>query len=105
MGVFRRQFWVVPNSTEPQMRVPARMVTTELLRVEGIYFVRRGYFGSAKLSHSTSTFSRVLKSLTISSGHGRVNPSVGHLRVASTPIFEPKSWMRAAWSDESTGPI
>ena len=31
----------------------------------------------------------VASSIKISSGHGRVNPSVSHLRVASMPILEP----------------
>lgn len=43
---------------------------------------------------STSVF--VFSSIRISSGHGRVNPSVGHLRVASIPIFEPKFARREA---------
>jgi hypothetical protein len=32
----------------------------------------------------------------ISSGQGRVKPSEGHLRVASTPILEPKLGKRGA---------
>jgi hypothetical protein len=38
-----------------------------------------------------SAFTRALvaSSIKISSGHGRVNPSAAHLRVASMPIFEP----------------
>ena len=43
-----------------------------------------------------STRALVLPSTNISSGHGRANPSVAHLRVASMPTFEPKSCMRAA---------
>jgi hypothetical protein len=39
--------------------------------------------------HLPSTCARVLESITISSGHGRVKPSVDHLRVASIPIFDP----------------
>ena len=31
----------------------------------------------------------VPSSITISSGQGRVNPSVAHFRVASIPIFDP----------------
>src|SRR5882672_7812003 len=38
----------------------------------------------------------VFSSMRISSGHGLAKPSVGHLRVASIPIFEPKSCKRAA---------
>src|ERR1035438_9382419 len=37
----------------------------------------------ASAFHFPSTSARVLASITISSGHGRPNPSVDHLRVAS----------------------
>ncbi len=40
-------------------------------------------------AHFASTARRVASSITIRSGHSRVNPSSGHLRVASTPILEP----------------
>jgi hypothetical protein len=43
----------------------------------------------ANCFHFPSTSARVFPSITISSGHGRANPSVDHFRVASTPIFEP----------------
>jgi hypothetical protein len=46
--------------------------------------------------HNSSTRILVFSSINISSGHGRVNPSVAHFRVASTPIFDPKSCIRAA---------
>ena len=39
--------------------------------------------------HLLSTNAFVLQSITILSGQGRVKPSVGHLRVALMPIFEP----------------
>jgi hypothetical protein len=39
--------------------------------------------------HSAATRALVVSSIKISSGHGRVNPSVAHFRVASMPIFEP----------------
>ena len=54
--------------------------------------------------HFLSTAALVLSSMRISSGQGRVKPSVGHLRVASIPILEPKLGRREAWSSESTGP-
>ncbi len=54
--------------------------------------------------HRFVTRSFVSGSIVISSGQGRVKPSLGHLRVASTPILEPKSGRREAWSSESTGP-
>src|ERR1051326_5155777 len=54
--------------------------------------------------HFFSTSALVFSSIRISSGQGRVNPSVGHLRVASIPILEPKFAVRAEWSRESTGP-
>ena len=38
----------------------------------------------------------VASSMRISSGHRPVYPSSGHLRVASIPIFDPKSCRRAA---------
>lgn len=38
---------------------------------------------------SAWTRTLVASSITISSGQGRVNPSVAHFRVASIPIFEP----------------
>jgi hypothetical protein len=43
----------------------------------------------ASAFHFPSTSARVFASIAISSGHGRPNPSVDHLRVASMPIFEP----------------
>lgn len=43
----------------------------------------------ASAFHLPSTSARVLASIVISSGQGRVKPSVDHLRVASIPIFEP----------------
>src|SRR6266849_362405 len=43
----------------------------------------------ASAFHLPSTSARVLASITISSGQGRANPSVDHLRVASIPIFDP----------------
>src|SRR5215471_13263886 len=58
----------------------------------------------ANTFHLLSTKDFVFSSMRISSGHGRVNPSLDHLRVASTPIFEPKFGSREAWSRESTGP-
>jgi hypothetical protein len=48
-----------------------------------------------RVIYKFSVFQRVLtrtlvaSSIKISSGHGRVNPSAAHLRVASIPIFEP----------------
>ena len=40
-------------------------------------------------AHLLSTSVLVLASMTISSGQGRMKPSLAHLRVASMPIFEP----------------
>jgi addiction module HigA family antidote len=39
--------------------------------------------------HFLSTSALVFSSMRISSGQGRVNPSLDHLRVASMPIFDP----------------
>jgi len=39
--------------------------------------------------HFLSTSALVFSSISISSGQGRVKPSLAHLRVASIPIFEP----------------
>src|SRR5581483_9440723 len=39
--------------------------------------------------HRFVTRALVASSMRISSGQWRVKPSVGHLRVASTPIFDP----------------
>src|SRR5450755_2142802 len=44
-----------------------------------------------KFLHNPSIRAFVPASIKISSGHGRANPSVAHFRVASIPIFEPKS--------------
>ena len=43
----------------------------------------------ASAFHLLSTRDFVFASIRISSGQGRVKPSVGHLRVASMPIFDP----------------
>src|SRR6267142_674845 len=64
---------------------------------------RRSY-SIPKSFHFLSTCALVFSSIRISSGQGRVKPSVGHLRVASIPILEPKLGRREAWSSESTGP-
>ncbi len=44
---------------------------------------------SPRVFHMESTRDFVPASITISSGQGRRNPSLSHLRVASIPIFEP----------------
>jgi hypothetical protein len=49
---------------------------------------RRSYF-SPNSFHFLSTSALVFSSIWISSGQGRVKPSLGHLRVASMPIFDP----------------
>jgi len=43
----------------------------------------------ANAFHFPFTTALVFSSIRISSGQGRVKPSLAHLRVASTPIFEP----------------
>ncbi len=50
----------------------------------------------ARAFHLRSTSAFVLASITISSGQGRVKPSVGHFLVASIPIFDPKFARRDA---------
>src|ERR1035441_2771992 len=54
--------------------------------------------------HNSSTRFFTSGDISITPGQGRVKPSVGHLRVASIPIFEPKFGRRLEWSSESTGP-
>ena len=44
---------------------------------------------SPALFHNSSTRRFTSAGISITPGHGLVNPSPGHLRVASTPIFEP----------------
>jgi hypothetical protein len=39
--------------------------------------------------HNSSTRPFTSSDMRITPGHGLVNPSAGHLRVASTPIFDP----------------
>ncbi len=39
--------------------------------------------------HNSSTRRFTSSCMVMTPGHGRVKPSPGHLRVASTPIFEP----------------
>src|SRR5215472_2736467 len=46
--------------------------------------------------HFLSTSALVLASMRISSGQGRVKPSLAHLRVAPMPIFDPKLGRREA---------
>lgn len=50
----------------------------------------------ANAFHLLSTRALVFESMTISSGQGRTNPSLDHFRVASMPIFDPKSGSREA---------
>src|SRR5690606_11882161 len=56
------------------------------------------------LGHSSSTFFFTASSISIRSGHGRVKPSSGHLRVPSMPILDPNPGPREAWSRSSAGP-
>lgn len=49
-----------------------------------------------RLDQSASTRWRVCGSMRMNLGQGRWNPSLGHLRVASTPILEPKLGKREA---------
>jgi len=56
------------------------------------YEVTRVYSIPSSLANTfqrESTSALVLLSMVISSGHGLAKPSLAHLRVASTPIFEP----------------
>ena len=39
--------------------------------------------------HNSSTLLFTSPDISITPGHGRVNPSPGHFRVASIPIFDP----------------
>src|SRR6266550_2137800 len=57
------------------------------------------------LSHIASTRSFVAGSISITLGQLRVNPSSGHFRVASIPIFDPYVNARLEWSRTSIGPI
>jgi hypothetical protein len=50
---------------------------------------RERIFHSSSFFHSLSIRFFVPSSINISPGHGRVNPSDAHFRVASIPIFEP----------------
>jgi hypothetical protein len=60
----------------------------ELRRDLGI-FRPRGPLYNPSVFHSEPTRALVASSIRISSGHGRVKPSVAHFRVASMPIFDP----------------
>ena len=53
---------------------------------DGAFFQTR--YNPARF-HSSSTFFFTSADISIRPGQGRVKPSVGHLRVASIPIFEP----------------
>jgi len=46
-------------------------------------------FYSPSFAHIASTFALVARSISIIAGQGRSKPSAFHLRVASTPIFDP----------------
>src|SRR5207253_1962515 len=70
----------------------------------GVPSVGTAYPTLLKRGLSASIFFFVSVSILISPGHGRAKPSVGHLRVASTPILEPKLGSREACSSWSTGP-
>src|SRR5688572_22771185 len=60
---------------------------------------------SPRDDHIAVTRSLVRGSISMSFGHSRVNPSSGHLRVASMPIFDPYVNARLEWSSTSIGPI
>src|SRR5579884_3923338 len=93
LSVLEARFPVEMNETEQRSLRLTRSVF-------GLY-IPSSFFSC---SHFASTISFVARSDPTSSGHGRVNPSVGHFRVASIPIFDPKSGSRDEWSNESTGP-
>src|SRR4051794_40912045 len=70
-----------------------------------------GYYGQSGTSlnltpyspaffHKSSTRFFTSPLISITPGQGRVKPSLGHLRVASIPIFDPKFARRLAWSSE-----
>ena len=69
----------------PPLRHPAR---ERLVKVH--------HRSSPSRGHSSSTFFFTASSISIRSGHGRVKPSSGHLRVPSMPIFEPNAGPREA---------
>jgi len=59
-------------------------------RCPGRKFCGDGAVYSPALFHNSSTRFFTSGVISITPGHGRVKPSVAHLRVASIPIFEPK---------------
>ena len=69
----------VPRHSSPRERGCGRLGMTKL----------SGVYSSPSSFHFLSTSALVFSSIRISSGQGRVKPSLGHLRVASMPIFDP----------------
>ena len=68
---------------------PARCAEATALRVTGFWDARAYIYSMPSSFHFLSTRALVFSSIRISSGLGRVKPSLDHLRVASMPIFEP----------------
>src|SRR6185437_173360 len=60
---------------------------------------------SPSVAHIASTRRFVSSSITTRPGHARVNPSSGHFRVASSPIFDPYVNARLEESSTSMGPV
>src|SRR5712692_727078 len=78
------------------LHVDRRLHTVDSLRAIHVALSSCHVLSSASDFHRASTLFFVASSINISSGHGRVKPSDAHLRVASIPIFDPKSCIRAA---------
>src|SRR5215469_9837727 len=58
--------------------------------IEGVkYFISANPHPSPAFFQSKSTRAFTSGDMAITPGHSRVNPSPGHFRVASTPIFDP----------------
>ena len=68
---------------------------TRAVLILALWTAHPPYFSPA-FFHSLSTRSCTSMGILITVGQRRVKPSSGHLRVASTPIFEPKFGKRLA---------
>src|SRR4051812_1383258 len=79
----------------------------QVLAVEQLLHLELGdHFHPCRIfSHINSAFLAAAGDVSMRIGHERVNPSDGHLRVASIPILLPYAARSLASSRSSTGPL
>src|SRR5262245_38154540 len=82
----------------------ANIIENELYHHQGKFRRASAFHHNPSFFHFSSTICFTSALVLFSLGQRRSKPSFFHLRVPSTPIFDPKPICRAEWSSTSTGP-